>query len=243
MSKFELQVLGTGAGASSVYEGLPSTAFMLLRDGQACCLIDLGLGIGHKVVELFNGFPEDIIITHNHSDHAGDLPVVLRVEQAKGQLCRVIAQQEVAQRLQQFRLAEHAQQTPPQQLANWLSVPADSRIAMHDDLQIEFIAGNHSELSYGFIIYYQQQAILSYTADSSLLPSLYEKLDQATTFIIDARPRPNDWHASFAEVRPWLKAGRYIAGHGLSLKQLTEYPDLPLLKEGDRIVLVEGAIS
>ncbi len=237
MSKFELQVLGTGAGASQVYDGLPSTGFMLLRDDQPVCLIDLGLGVGRQVIEAFGGFPDTMIITHNHSDHAGDLPVVLRVEQAQGKCCRVIAQQDVVQRLQSYRLAEHAEQIDAQDLADWLPVPTAVKTAIDDDLQVAFFPGEHSELSFGFMLYYNDQPVLAYTADSTLYAPLYEKLHRADTFIIDARPKPNRWHASFEEVKPWLGEGRYIAGHGLSESQMKLYPDLPLLQAGQRIAL------
>lgn len=240
MLKFELQVLGTGAGASMVYQGLNSTSFMLLKDEKPICLIDLGLGIGREVIETFGNFPKDIIVTHNHSDHAGDLPVVLRVEQAQGNRCRVIAQQEVVERLKLHRLAEHSEQINSEDLADWLSIPSESFAEVGEGLGIQFFPAHHSELSFGFMLYFMKQPLFAYTADSTLYKPLYTALDMAPVFIMDARARSNDWHASFDEVKPWLKKGRYIAGHGLNLDEVKQYPELPLLKKGDRITLALG---
>jgi len=237
MTKFELHVLGTGAGASMIYHGLTSTSFMLLQDEQPICLIDLGLGVGRKVIEAFGGFPKNIIVTHNHSDHAADLPVVLRVEEAQGKRCRVIVQKEVAERLQKFRLSEHSQVKDPLELADWVSIDSEVKTAINDVLDIEFFPAEHSELCFGFMLYYKGKPMLSYTADSTLYLPLYEVLDQAPYFIIDARHKQNSWHANFDEVIPWLKSGRFIAGHGLSLEEIELYSDLPLLKEGERLVL------
>jgi len=240
-SEFELQVLGSGAGASSVYDGLSSSSFMLLHNSIPFCLVDLGLGVGHQVVKLYSSFPKNVIITHNHSDHAGDLPVVLRVELAQGNKMNVIAEKHVAQRLKQHRIAEHLQQMTAEELANWIDVDLTQRVAIEHGLSIEFYPGVHSELSYGFALFDEQNHMrLSYTADSQFNQSLYETLAEADVFILDARPKSNPWHACFNEVQDWLKPNVYILGHGLSDKQITEYrlqkdAHLPLLATNQTI--------
>ena len=51
--------------------------------------------------------PDSIYISHNHSDHAGELPVLLAVESAcKGRLLRVFAHSKVMPRLLKHRLHE-----------------------------------------------------------------------------------------------------------------------------------------
>ena len=236
-TNFECVIIGTGAGASSIYDGLTSSSFMLLADNQPFCLVDLGLGVGREVVQTFGGFPQDLIITHNHSDHAGDLPVVLRVELAQGRRCNVIGHSQVIERLKTHRVAEHLEQLSAEQLADWQAAECGELMSLPHGLSIEFYPGVHSELSFGFVIRdHNHHARLSYTADSCLENTLYNELAKADVFILDARAKPNAWHAAFDEVQPWLKEGVYILGHGLSLQQIDDaFSSLPLLKPQQRI--------
>ncbi|MEA3404643.1 MAG: MBL fold metallo-hydrolase [Pseudomonadota bacterium] len=230
-SQFELVVIGSGAGASYIYDGLTSSSFMLLCDDKPFCLIDLGLGVGRKVIESFQKFPKNIVITHNHSDHAGDLPVVLRVELAKGAKRQVFAAEPILERLQKNRLAEHLEQMDAESLANWVGLDDGKQADIGHSLTIEFYLGVHSELSFGFAICdHSGQMRLSYTGDSQFESNLYQILSKADVFIMDARPKANPWHANFSEVKDWLNPNAYILGHGLTEEQaLQEYSELPLL--------------
>lgn len=238
--QFEFVVLGSGAGASFVYDGLVSSSFMLLCNDEPFCLVDLGLGVGRKVIETFGGFPKNMVITHNHSDHAGDLAVVLRVEQARGNLCRVVAQTEVIKRLKTHRVAEHLEQMSADDLAEWVGVdigkPTELTEVGHG-LSIQFYPGIHSETSYGFILFDAgNKPLLSYTADSKFSETLYHELNRAPVFIIDARPKPNPWHASFSEVEPLLREGCYILGHGVNHQEAKQkFAHLPLLADMQRV--------
>lgn len=233
---FELQVLGTGAGASSVYNGLTSSSFMLLHQGTPFCLVDLGLGVGRQVIELYSSFPKNVIITHNHSDHAGDLPVVLRVEQARNNKMNVIAEKQVAKRLKQHRIAEHLQLMTAEDLANWIEPELKQRVDIEYGLSIEFYPGVHSELSYGFALFDKNnQMRLSYTADSQFNQALYQNLAKAEVFIVDARLKKNAWHACFDEIKDWIKPNVYILGHGLSDNEIKAYSSLPLLTTHQKI--------
>ncbi|MEA1989186.1 MAG: MBL fold metallo-hydrolase [Pseudomonadota bacterium] len=236
-SNFELVVIGSGAGASYIYDGLTSSSFMLLQEGKPFCLIDLGLGVGQQVIQRFGQFPRNIVITHNHSDHAGDLPVVLRVELAKQNKCKVIAAKEVAERLKQYRIAEHLEQMDAESLADWIGIAENEKTDMGFGLTIEFYPGVHSELSYGFVVRDQNgHARLSYTGDSKFEEDLYHKLSEADVFIMDARAEVNKWHANFSEIKGLLTPNRYIIGHGLTKEQaMTEYASLPLLLSNQQI--------
>jgi len=236
-TEFELVVLGTGAGASSVYHGLASSSFMLLHKSKPFCLVDLGLGVGHKVIQYFGEFPQQVIITHNHSDHSGDLPVVLRVEHAKGNKINVLAAKEVSKRLQAYRIAEHFQQISAEQLADWSEIEPYQPFELAFGLSIEFYQGVHSELSYGFVLRDANgKARLGYTADSSVDQSLYKFVQQADVCILDARANRNDWHASFGELKNYLRPNTYIIGHGLSSTDAKEVLNsYPLLVEEQRL--------
>ena len=235
----ELVVLGSGAGASYLYDHLPSSSFMLLANQQPFCLVDLGFGVTHQVLQQFKAFPPQLIITHNHSDHAGELPVVARVELAHGRKLQVFAEQEIAERLKRHRLAEHADQLSPEEIIDWITPPIAKRTSLAHGLEISFYPGKHSEKSCGFILYQADRPIFSYSADSQLDEAFYKILNQAETFIMDARPTSNAWHADFAQIKPWLQKHRYILGHGINPKNRTDtgYAGLPLLFSGDRLSL------
>jgi ribonuclease BN (tRNA processing enzyme) len=124
----ELIVAGCGAGATAVYDGAASSTFLVgarRRDGHdgtttPCLIIDLGFGAQRAISALCHGsFPSHapIYISHNHSDHSGELPVVAAVERAKrmkrssgsgsgGAPLVVLAEAEVAQTLEAHRLHE-----------------------------------------------------------------------------------------------------------------------------------------
>lgn len=234
---YELQVTGTGAGASYLYEGLCSSSFMLTENGKPFCLVDLGLGVTQKVLETFGALPQNVIITHNHSDHAGELPVVLRVEQAKGNLLTVFAEAQVAQQLKTQRLGEHLEVAKADDLADWQTPQETQPIKFYQDLTITFYPGIHSVRSCGFMIRKQGHPVLAYTGDSIFNSDFYQCLCVADVFIMDARKHPNQWHASFAEVLAFQSPKGYILGHGLSVEAALEEKKagLNVLIPGDKI--------
>ena len=240
----ELLVLGTGAGRSAVYDGQVSSSFVLLAGDEPLCLVDLGLGVGQAALRALGRMPRHFVITHNHSDHAAELPVVLRVEAAAGQLCHVYAEQEVAGRLIRHRMAEHREAVDPETLAIWRKPAAGQAQALGgglvDELEIIFQPGLHTERCCGFVIYRAKQALLAYTGDSEVDPVFFDWLAQAPVFILDGRPEKRPGHPSFEELRPWLEGGRrYLLGHGLGIPEVEVWrrEGWPLLLAGDRIPL------
>ena len=235
------EVLGTGAGASAVYQGLPSSSVMLLSNGEPFCLIDLGLGVGQRVIQRFGRFPKQVVVTHNHSDHAGELPVVLRVAQAQGQKMQVVSAAPVAERLQAYRMAEHLDLMQADEIADWVAVSLNQSVVLGQGLHIQFFPGVHSELSFGFALFDHTGSMrLSYTGDSRLHSPLYEKLAQADCFLVDARPQSNPWHADFQQVAAWMQDRESIPlvlGHGLTSEAVeamqSKWP-FHLLKMGEQ---------
>ena len=124
-------------------------------------------------------------------------------------------------------------------MIDWVNPPMATRTPLAQGLEISFYPGKHSEKSCGFILYQANRPLLSYSADSQLDEAFYRILDQAETFIMDARPLPNAWHADFTQIKPWLKKQRYILGHGIDPqnRNAPEYAGLPLLFSGDRLAL------
>ncbi len=242
-SQLSLEVLGVAGGAAPIYQGQCSSSLLILRNSQPYCLIDLGLGVTRTLIASNRTIPDRLIITHNHTDHAGELPVVLRVEQARGRRLQVIAETGVTRRLQQHRLAEHREQLIPEQLADWVSADEGQRIILDQDLALRFFAAQHSERCFGFVLYSidengDDKPVLGYSGDSGLKPSLYRQINQALVTIYDARENGNAWHAGFDQIRPWLSNTSFILGHGVNKSDSSH--DLPLLWPGQKITLLEG---
>src|SRR5262245_43157681 len=97
--KITLIPLGTGKGATAVYDGEPSSSFVIKFNGDCRLLVDTGLGVSPHAIKTCGSVPRNIFISHNHSDHAGELPVLLIVEQTAKHKLRVISGPEVNERL------------------------------------------------------------------------------------------------------------------------------------------------
>jgi ribonuclease BN (tRNA processing enzyme) len=230
--KISLLVLGVSGGAGHVYHGDCSSSFLILKNAKPIVLVDLGLGVTRALKHYGYALPETVVITHNHTDHAGELPVVLRVEESLGRRLNIIAAAPVSERLQRHRMAEHAELYQPIELADWVSPEPETCIPLVDDLSITFHAAQHSELCFGFVISrlsgITKIPLIGYTGDSGYLPSLYEKISRCLVSIFDARPKGNKWHAGVEEAEAFLE-GRisqgpaYIIGHGVDVENIPEH--------------------
>lgn len=240
-STLSLRVLGVAGGAGHVYQGLCSSSFLLLYKQQPWCLVDLGFGVTYTLHQQGYELPPHIIITHNHSDHAGELPVVLRVEQARGRKLDIIAAAPVSERLQTHRMAEHRQLLDIAQLAQWSAPKPETLHPLDANFALRFHASKHSECCYGFVLYQRQPdaltPILGYSGDSGFCQPLYQQLSVCRHAIFDARASGSAWHASFDEVRPYLGERRYIIGHGMDSGSTQKQQGL--LLPGQEIQLME----
>lgn len=219
-------MLGVAGGAGHVYEGQCSSSFLILKEEHPYCLVDLGLGVTHSLKSYGFDIPNKIIITHNHTDHAGELPVVLRVEEAKGRKLQIYSAKPVSKRLQTHRLAEHAEQYESIELAEWLSPALKETLPLGDELSIKFHPAQHSECCFGFIIYHDKTPLIGYTADSGFSQELYNSVSQCQISIYDAREQGNKWHASFDEVASYMNDGGFIIGHGVNTISIRENTNL-----------------
>jgi ribonuclease BN (tRNA processing enzyme) len=217
-----LLILGVAGGAGHIYDGSCSSSFLVLKDDQPICLIDLGLGVTRRLKDYGYCLPETLVITHNHTDHAGELPVVLRVESAQQRRLNIVAAAPVAERLKQHRMAEHAELFQPDELANWIAPAPETTIPLVDDLDITFHAAQHSELCFGFVISRADIPLIGYTADSGCFAPLYETLSHCQVAIYDARPKGSLWHAGLDEVTPFLNDHAYIIGHDMDEQSIPE---------------------
>ncbi|MEL7255988.1 MAG: MBL fold metallo-hydrolase [Pseudomonadota bacterium] len=225
----EIVILGSAGGAAYVYDRACSSSFVILRDGEPELLCDFGFGVMYALQEAGLELPPAAIITHNHSDHAGELPVVLRVEQARDRLLGIVAHPRIEERLKVHRLAEHAALFPPETLARWKT---GSQV-QEGRWTIRFHEGRHSTPCFGFTLHEGGRCRFGYSSDSTVHPPLYDALGEADVVIFNGREQGNTYHAGFDDLAPYLKPDRYIIGHGLSETRA----DLPLLFPGDRIRL------
>ena len=110
--KVEIMALGTGKGATAIYKGECSSSLLLLLNNEPKLLIDIGLGVTLQYQTLFPLLLlPPIFITHNHSDHSGELPVVVVTENGKRKLIgekpiEIYAQKIVKEILLKFRMQE-----------------------------------------------------------------------------------------------------------------------------------------
>eukprot|EP01105_Mastigella_eilhardi_P015767 TRINITY_DN3607_c0_g2_i4.p2 TRINITY_DN3607_c0_g2~~TRINITY_DN3607_c0_g2_i4.p2 ORF type:complete len:138 (-),score=37.07 TRINITY_DN3607_c0_g2_i4:343-756(-) len=69
-------------------------------------LVDVGFGVTKACMDIFTEVPSTIYMTHNHSDHAAELPFMLSTQLKKGNKLTVLAASTVVQNLKQHRMAE-----------------------------------------------------------------------------------------------------------------------------------------
>ena len=194
--------LGTGKGATSVYDGDPSSAFCVTLEGECQFLVDIGLGVVRQCRRHFEELPRLVYVSHNHTDHAGELPVALIVEHSKGRNMTVVAAPDVIERLTSHRIHELASTGKnPHEIANWIRSPPGESTRLNERLSLVTHRGRHSEVSYGFVLYLDGRPVLAYSGDSGHDEQFYRKLAVAPTMVLDARRVGSPEHASFAEIK------------------------------------------
>lgn len=237
-----LLCLGTGRGATSVYDGETSCSVVLMADGEPLLLVDVGFGVTRACKQAIGRIPERILITHNHSDHAAELPVLLAVERTDPPRIRLIAATEVASRVQQHRLHElDSTGRPATDFCSWQVAGDGEPMALAGAWSLTLHKSRHSEACHGFILYEHDRAVFAYGSDSGFDATYYEALWRAPHVVLDARDKGSDEHAGFDEVEAWI--GRnpprevWITGYG----RPDQRPGtLRTLHPGGRITLLAG---
>jgi ribonuclease BN (tRNA processing enzyme) len=110
ISFYDLVCLGVGKGATAVYSNQTSSSFALVRrsTGECILLIDIGLC---SIFALQNYVkdskikPRQLFVSHNHTDHSGELPVYIANEAVQS-IVRVYCYVGIQSRLRQHRGVE-----------------------------------------------------------------------------------------------------------------------------------------
>ena len=242
--RISLIPLGTGKGATAVYEGEPSASFVVKVNDECRLLVDAGLGVSPHAIRNCGSIPKNIFISHNHSDHAGELPVLLIVQQTFGRKLRVFSGPEVKDRLVNHRIAElYSTGLKAEEIADWVAAPEGEKVKVDEDLSLVAYRGKHSEVSYGFVLFFRDAPVLGFSGDSGFDRDFYQKLAAAPTIVVDARKGSTKEHAGFDEVHAFegtVKSRVYVGHYGKAAEAPTESA---ALMPGHSIVLAPAAES
>lgn len=229
------------------YEGICSSAICIRThtDHKPILLIDCGFGVTRSCLEKCQGvLPSAVFITHNHSDHAGELDTMICGQFERGAVkpILVICHEDVMSRLKEKRVYQNYFTS----MIQWLPLQTGKKFALPPgymglpSLEIEIHRGQHSELSYGFVLFYEGVPLLGFTGDSGYSEKLYTALSKAHVILCDGRREGNKEHAGFGDIAAFkssIAAEKtvFIYHYGLDAPQ-------PALELGGVFGIKEGAI-
>ena len=212
-----------------MYANKTSSSFALRRRSTGECVLLIDIGLGSTSVK-----PRQIFISHNHSDHSGELPVYIANEAPKS-IVRIVCYSGIQPRLREHRCAElDSSTTDLFKNVQWVmcdelqDVVIDSGDAT-SSLKIRVLRSQHSELCAGFVLLEDDQPFLSFSGDSGFDAPFFSFLWTAPTILVDGRQTSTYEHASFDEILNFYKttgAQRqvYVYHYGLE----NEKPTFPI---------------
>ncbi|KAI8508149.1 hypothetical protein Bbelb_143890 [Branchiostoma belcheri] len=252
----QLLCLGTGKGTTAVLTGEPSSSMVVLHNSRPVLLVDVGLGVTQSLLHYIapEKFPDAMFVTHNHSDHAGELPLVLGGTAQRRLLAdkprvKLLCGPKVLEPLKVHRLSEMAYQMKPDDVADWLICDPEGDPVYLDDVKnfkLQAVKSQHDIPCYGFLLYYKDELILGFSGDSGFTPELYDKIFEAPTVVVDGRTPSSQWHASFDEISVYLKNREkkpravYVTGYGTAAEYTTDDSALMRFERGLRYTLWKG---
>lgn len=239
LSSYDLVCLGVGKGATAVYSNQTSSSFALLRrsTGECILLIDIGLGsifALQKYVKDPQVKPRQVFVSHNHTDHSGELPVYIANEALKS-MVHIFCFTGIQPRLRQHRCAElDSATTDLLKNVQWMTCDEGQEAALDSGdassvLKIRVRQSQHSELCAGFVLTENDQPILSFSGDSGFNAPFFTFLWTAPTVLVDGRETSTYEHASFDEILAFYKSAGtprqvFVYHYGLE-KDKPKFPD------------------
>ncbi len=109
--------------------------------------------------------PPYVYISHNHTDHAGELPVVAAVACAQqAPAMTLLAQRDVLNRLLQHRLHElQSTGLPVNAFLTPVALEQGQQHTLPEGLSIQPVRARHAELCFGLIVRWHGHAVLGWT--------------------------------------------------------------------------------
>lgn len=236
---YSVQCLGVGRGATNFLNGDPSTAYVLKKDDIPVLFLDMGAGVGRSAAKLLgDNVPKALYISHNHSDHTGDLPVF--IAKHRGVPITLLGHKNILDIVREHRLHElPSVGVNPDQDINYLPGDLNNPIK-YDDLEIHMLRSDHAYECYGFVLKISGAPILGWTADSCFDAQIYAAVSQAPIAIVHGRDRPSGDHAAFDEIGAFAEATPatcfYVAHYGTTENTFSE-SNVSFLTTGQEIRL------
>jgi ribonuclease BN (tRNA processing enzyme) len=239
--KLKITCLGVGNGTSYILRGDPSSSFLISKNGMPYLLVDCGLGVGLQYKKhIGESLPQYLYISHNHIDHAGELPVLLLDYYKKGKKTTVTGHSEVIEMLKNHRLQELSYVgINLNVIADWRIADSENKIDLGYGVVLELKQSKHSYPCYGFRLKMNGKAVIGYGGDSGYDKDLYDFVNESDIVILDGREKGNEEHASVEEIKNYNKRGSkdiYIIHHD-SVAETKLGENVIYWKAGDEIML------
>ncbi len=209
-SQYELICLGVGKGNTHVLHRQCSSSFAIRNNatGECVLLLDLGLGVMDSFQQHFPNQTsiQNVYISHNHSDHSGELPIFLAT--SFNQKTQFFCHPSVQQILFDHRVAELRSSSSFSKYVKkekWFSCEEGKIVEVNEDFSIQVVKSQHSETCYGLLVYCRGKPCFSFTADSGFNEEYFSTLwNFAPVVLIDARAEGTYEHAGFDEVESFV---------------------------------------
>ncbi|PWU90317.1 hypothetical protein C4B63_51g201 [Trypanosoma cruzi] len=258
-TQFSVVCLGTGKGASMVYDGSSSPGYVLCVDEEPLILFGAGYGVTRQCLRYFGVIPSNIFIFSNRSHMSAELPVIIAVESCKGRRLRIVASEAVMSCIREHRLAEVRSRLDGVKAANGDGVcdfvaipspvvPPDANLPPYHlpcvaAVSLLVFDTSAAEASCGVCVSQNGVPLVVLTGDCAYNPVLHcAILRMAPVVILDGRRNASRDHASFTDIlRAVENCGVvprrvFIGQYG----QPWEAP--PVVKGGVVFPIVEGAV-
>ncbi|ESL11213.1 hypothetical protein TRSC58_01043 [Trypanosoma rangeli SC58] len=216
-AQFSVVCLGTGKGASTVYDGSCSPGYVLCVNDRPLILFGAGYGVTRQCLRYFGVVPSNIFVFSNRSHMSAELPVIIAVESRSGRRLRIIASEAVMARLREHRLAEVRSRLEDVRAADggsvcdFVAMPCCGALPGANLLpyclpEVESVSlvvfdASATEASCGVAVSQNGVSLVALTGDCAYNPELHHTiLRMAPVVILDGRHKASRDHAGFANI-------------------------------------------